>query len=232
LDLFFQLTQFYVQKNRRRKSMKRMLLCAALLALASVTLVAQTVPGVVPINGGRETVALHSQQSTKPWIAPAAKPFYSNLTSAYQCGVGQTLSDGSPVNTEFTQGGGFKSAKTGTTKSITVAIGFVTGTNAATVTLSKDCKGVPCSSPDGKPALCTGHIKNLPPFGTMCTVTTTFKCKASLTKGKSYWLNAQTLANSWDAWNWNGAGATGGSLSQDDGAWSTNGGTQGAFSVQ
>jgi hypothetical protein len=221
----------YIQKNRRR-TMKRVLLCAALLALVSVTLVAQTVPGAIPINGGRDTVALHSQQSTKPWNAPGGTPFYSNLTSAYQCGIGQTLSDGSPVNTEFTQGGGFISAKTGTTKSITVAIGFVTGTNAAIMTLVKDCNGVPCRSPDGGTELCSGFIKNLPAFGTSCTVTTTFHCKANLKQGKSYWLNAQTLANSWDAWNWNGAGATGSSLSQDDGAWSTNAGTQGAFSVQ
>jgi len=212
--------------------MKRMLLCAALLSLASVTLVAQTVPGVIPINGGRETVALHSQQSTTSWKAPAGKPFYSNLTSAYQCGVGETLSDGSPVNQEWTQGNVFKSAKTGTTKTITVAIGFVTGTNAAIVTLDKDCSGKPCGKGDGKPALCTGNISNLPTFGQSCTVTTTFKCKANLKKGKSYWLYAQTQANSWDAWNWNGAGATTRAYTNDDATWTVDSSTQGAYSVQ
>jgi len=213
--------------------MKKVLLCTALLALATVTLVAQTTPGVITINGGKDTVALHSQQSTTTWKAPAGKPFYTNLTSAYNCNTGMTLSDGSPVNTEYTQGNTFKSTKTGTTKSITVAIGFVTGTNAAVVSLSKDCAGVPCGGVNGGNDLCRGLIKNLPTFGSNCTQTTTFKCLARLTKGKSYWVYAATENNSWDAWNWNSIGAVGTVLSTNDGAWgASSGGTQGAYSVQ
>jgi len=212
--------------------MKRILLYLAGLALASSTLVAQDSRGVIVINGGRDSVAMSSKPATH-WVKPVGKPFYSNLTTAYQCSTGETLSDGSPVNTEWTQGNVFKSAKTGTTKKITVAIGFVTGTNAATVTLDKDCKGQPCGKPDGKPALCTGHIKNLPVFGQSCTVTTSFKCVATLTKGHKYWVYAQTLANSWDAWEWNGAGATTRAYVTDDNLpWTVDTSTQGAFSVQ
>jgi len=54
--------------------MNKTLLCLALLAPASVTVVAQTVPGVITINGGRQTVALHSSQSAANVANPEAKP--------------------------------------------------------------------------------------------------------------------------------------------------------------
>ncbi|MGO9903333.1 MAG: hypothetical protein ACLP0J_27440, partial [Solirubrobacteraceae bacterium] len=150
------------------------------------------------------------------------------------CNVGQTISEGSPVNELWVQGNTFKPVKSGTTKSITVAIAFVEGTNAATFTLDKDCDGKPCGDGNGKPALCTGHVKNLPTFGQDCTQTEKFKCKASLKKGKPYWLYAQSDDNSWDAWNWNGAGATTRAYTnnntEDD--WTVDDSTQGAYSVQ
>jgi hypothetical protein len=214
--------------------MKKVLLYAALLALASVTLAAQTVPGSILVNGGKDTVAVRSQQSTTLRKAPPGTPFYSNLTSAYQCGTGQTISEGSPVNELWVQGNTFKSAKTGTTKSITVAIAYVEGTNAATFTLDKDCGGKPCGDGNGKPALCRGHVKNLPTFGQSCTQVEKFKCAVALKKGKPYWLYAQSDDNSWDAWNWNGAGAITRAYTNDNTKddWTVDGSTQGAYSVQ
>jgi len=165
------------------------------------------VPGSILINGGKDSVAVRSQQSTTTRQTPPGKPFYSNLTSAYQCGTGQTISEGSPVNQLVGPRATLSNPRRpGRRKSITVAIAYVEGTNAATFTLDKDCAGKPCGDGNGKPALCRGHVKNLPTFGQSCSQVEKFKCEVALKKGKAYWLYAQSDNNSWDAWNWNGAG--------------------------
>src|SRR4029077_4822966 len=155
-----------------KKAMTRAILGLAVLALASVTLLAQAVPGTITINGGKNTVAMHvsKQPASKKFVEPAVKPFYSNFVAGatpYQCGVGYTVSDGAPINQEFTPASQFVSSKAGTTASIRIAVGFVTGTNGARVTLDKDCKGSPCGTID-KTHLCRGTIKNLVTFGQSC----------------------------------------------------------------
>ena len=79
--------------------MNKTLFCLALLVLAGVTVAAQTVPGVITINGGREIVALHSTQSAAHVANPESKPaspFFTDLDSPYAWGIGWTVSDGSP----------------------------------------------------------------------------------------------------------------------------------------
>jgi hypothetical protein len=63
----------------KEKKINKTLFCLALLVLAGVTVAAQTVPGVITINGGREIVALHSTQSAahvaNPEGVQTGKPF-------------------------------------------------------------------------------------------------------------------------------------------------------------
>ena len=220
-----------------KKAFARAVLCVAVLALASVTLLAQTVPGVVTINGGKNTVVLHSgsRSATQKHVEPAGKPFFTDFVSGstpYNCFVGYTVSDGAPINTEFTPASQFTSAKTGTTSAIRIAASFVTGTNGARVTLDKDCKGVPCGTVD-KTHLCRGTISSLPPAGQQCTVIKAFKCVAQLTKGKNYWVYMESPANSWEVFDLaNTAIGTNGE-STNDAAWVVgSGGSLGAFSVR
>jgi hypothetical protein len=134
--------RFSKQLEVKEKKMNKTLLCLALLALASVTAVAQTVPGVITINGGREIVALHSSQSAANVANPEAKPashFFTDLDSPYACGIGWTVSDGSPENAEQGPASEFVSLKSGRVHSITVAAGFSAGNNDAIVILDKEC---------------------------------------------------------------------------------------------
>jgi len=220
-----------------KKAFARAVLCVAVLALASVTLLAQTVPGVVTINGGKNTVVLHtgSRSATQKHVEPAGKPFFTDLVSGsnpYNCFVGYTVSDGAPINTEYTPASQFTATKSGTTATIRIAASFVTGTNAARVSLDKDCKGMPCGTID-KTHLCVAKISNLPPAGQQCTVIKRFKCVAKLTKGKNYWVYVESPANSWEVFDLanTAVGTTGESM--NDAAWTVgSGGSLGAFSVQ
>jgi hypothetical protein len=204
------------QLEVKEKKMNKTLLCLVLLALASVTVVAQTVPGVITINGGREIVALHGSQSAQHVANPEAKPaspFFTDLDSPYACGIGWTVSDGSPENVEQGPASEFVSLKSGRVHSITVAAGFSVGNNDAIVILDKECgkegKGdLPCGKID-QTNICKGHIKHMPNFGTNCTKTETIKCgsRATLKKGQHAWVYLQTgptgtsADNSLLAWN-------------------------------
>jgi hypothetical protein len=214
----------------------RVVLCVAVLALASATLFAQTVPGVVTINGGKNTVSLKAP--TKTASIPNHEPggaFYTNFVSGsspYICNTGYTVSDGSPINTEYSPASQFVSTKTGTTTAIRIAVGFVTGTNGATVILDKDCAGIPCGKVD-KTNLCKGNISNLPTFGQSCTQIEHVKCAAKLKKGKPYWVYVQSDANSWDAWNLANTATGNTAESTNDAAWvAGSGGSLGAFAVK
>jgi hypothetical protein len=220
-----------------KKLLTRAVLCVAVLSLASVTLLAQqaTLPGVTTINGGRNTVALKSSKpSTRIHREPTSTAFYSNIqsgSSPYNCDSGYTVSDGSPINTEYSPASEFTSKQTGTTSSIHVAIGFVEGTNGATVILDKNCAGVPCGTID-KTNLCKGTVSNLPTFGQSCTQVEKLKCVANLIKGHKYWVYVQSPANTWDAWNLANTAQGGVDESTNDGTWSMGSGSLGAFAVR
>jgi len=94
---------------------------------------------------------------------------------------GWTVSDGSPINTEYTPANQIIALKSGTTKKVGVTAAFVEGTNGAIVFLDKDCKNLPCGTID-KTHICQGKIKNLYNAGSQYTVET-LKCTAKLTKG-------------------------------------------------
>jgi hypothetical protein len=200
----------------------RAMLCLAVLTLVSATALAEdNSKSTITINGGRNTVFMKAPahvQAQKP-CTPAK--FYDNICNgSVNVGSGWTISDGSPINTEYTPGNQIIALKSGAVTKISVAVGFVVGTNGAIVDMDKDCKGVPCGNPDGSKHLCQGKITNLYTFGDTI-VPESFKCttKPKLVKGKPYWVYVQSDANSWLAWNQ--SAATGGLIEGTNDVWGT-----------
>lgn len=199
------------------KTIARTLLCLAVLTLIGVTAMAEdNSKSNITINGGVNTVFMgtHSQRAV---VKPCTKgKFYDNICGgSINIDEGWTVSDGSPVNTEYTPANQIIALKSGTTKKVGVTVSFVTGTNGAIVILDKDCKNLPCGTID-KTHLCKGKISNLYNAGSPYTVET-FKCTAKLTKGKKYWAYVQSDANSWLAWDL--SAATGGLVEGTNDVW-------------
>jgi hypothetical protein len=187
--------------------MKRILLiCLALLAIASLSARAQdSASRTITINGGQNSVYMGTTEPTHSMNRIHCIGFQDNICGhGYVAKIGWTVSDGSPVNFEWSPANQFKSGKSGTTKKITVGLGFIQGTNATLIELIEDCENKPCTNPDGLPKskqLCHGTVKNMPTFGTTGTTVVSFKCVAKLVKDKNYWVLMQSPANSWLAWN-------------------------------
>ena len=216
--------------------MKTLTICLALLAL-SVAAFAESAQskGIITINGGKMTVAMRGSSQHNRGIKPPANPFYDNIgTTGYDSGSGWTISDGSPIDTEYTLAGQIASLKSGTTKSLSVGLGFVEGTNGAIIDMDKDCNNFPCGKPDGGKHICQANLSNLPSFGSTGTTVVTGKCKAKLTKGSMYWVYIQSLANSWLAWNINATGAVGGQVEATNDVWGTyqSGASEGALTIK
>jgi hypothetical protein len=207
--------------------MKGTTLARTLLGLAVVIIIGATALAqdsrstTITINGGRTTVQMKGPSKIEHHtIKPPAHPFYDDIgSSGYQMGVGWTVSDGSPINTEYTPGNQIVSLKSGTTARIKVGVGFVTGTNGGIVVLDKDCSGIPCGKIDAT-HLCRGNIHNLPTFGQSSTQTESIACVATLKKGKPYWVYVQSDANSWLAWNLSNS-ALGGLIEGTNDVWGT-----------
>ena len=202
--------------------MKGTIIARTLLGLAALTLVAAAAMAAdnaksnITINGGRNTVFMGA-----PSHVAASKPcttgkFYDNICNgSINIDEGWTVSDGSPVNTEYTPANQIIALKSGKTKKLGLTVAFVTGTNGAIVVLDKDCKNLPCGTID-KTHLCVGKIKNLYAAGNPYTVEN-MKCVAKLTKGKAYWVYVQSDANSWLAWDL--SAATGGLIEGTNDVW-------------
>jgi hypothetical protein len=204
------------------KALAPTLLGLAVLMLIGTTVLAQDNKSTtITINGGRTTVQMKApSKMVHNKIKPAVNPFYDSMSGGYDEGVGWTVSDGSPIDTEFTPGNQFISLKTGTTTEIKVGIGWVEGTyKEGIVVLDKDCNGVPCGTID-KTNLCSGRVYNLPTFGSSSVICRTMKCSAKLTKGTPYWVYVQGTNNSWVAWNLS-TSALGGFIEGTNDVWGT-----------
>jgi hypothetical protein len=221
---------------------KSCVICFALLVLGGMTALAQdSTSGIIHINGGATTVAMRASAEppahTKGIEAPA-NPFYNNIgSSGYQPYVGWAVCDGvTGCGAEWTPANQIKSLKTGTTKKISLGLGFVQGTNRSLVILTSDCKNLPCTTPDGAPKgkrLCQGTVKNMPIFSDTNTQMVSFSCVAKLTKGKNYWVFIQSPANSELAWNYSISARAGIVLGEND-SWGTYQSQQstGALTIQ
>ena len=178
----------------------------ALLFVASMTALAQDSSRTITINGGRDTVYMGPLQPARAAHGASCVGFYDNICgSGYESTLGFTVCDGvGQCHGEWSPGNQFTSLKTGTTKKVTLGLGFVQGTNRTLALLTKDCSGAPCTDPDGNPKskqLCHGTVKNMPFFASTSTITVSFKCKTKLRKGSKYWVVLQSPVHSWLAWN-------------------------------
>ncbi|HVZ16584.1 MAG TPA: choice-of-anchor R domain-containing protein [Terriglobales bacterium] len=139
--------------------------------------------------------------------ANASDIVYNNFGNNwdYQCCVGGTLGGpNSPVGWVI-QANQFTAGVSGSVSEIDVAIGWVTGTNGATVSLWTDNGGIPGVQ------LGSWDIGPLPNFGTNPPdhSTITGISGINVTAGQTYFLMASTPNDTWDAWNWNSTGAVG-----------------------
>ncbi len=201
----------------------RTLLGLAVLALVAATAVAEdNAKSTITINGGRQTVFMKAPQVVNHGQKAACTPakYYDNICNGtINSGSGWTISDGSPIDTEYTPANQVVALKSGVVTKIAVEVGFVTGTNGAIVDMDKDCNGLPCGNPDGSKHICQGKIKNLFTFGD-APVPEPFKCPKTtkVVKGKPYWVYVQSLANSWLAWDLSEV-ATGGFVEGTNDVW-------------
>lgn len=206
--------------------MKGRIIARTLLGLAVLMLVAATAlaednsKSTITINGGRETVFMKAPSHVNTVRTPCTKgKFYDNICDGtIDTGEGYTISDGSPIGTEYTPAAQIKVLKTGTTKKVGVTVGFVEGTNGAIVDVDKDCKNLPCGNTDGGKHLCQGKPTNLFTFGDAYTVET-IKCKIAVKKGELLWVYVQSDANSWLAWDL--SAALGGGVEGTNDVWGT-----------
>ena len=148
----------------------RILLGLAVLALIGATALAEdNSKSTIVINGGRQTVFMKAPSHVNAVKPPCTKgKFYDNICGgSIDTGEGWTISDGSPIDTEYTPANQITVLKAGTTKKVGVTVGFVEGTNGAIVDVDKDCKGLPCGNPDGSKHICQGKILTCSPLATL-----------------------------------------------------------------
>jgi len=217
---------------------KVLVICLALLVLASMVAVAEDAQsrGIITINGNRQTIAMRPGNDFHPAPAHSAglKTIYSNLgtgTDVYYCCEGWTLSgSGGEVGGSDWIAMPFTPTKAATLEQIDLGIGYVTGTNQIVITLTKDKSGLPGAS------IHSWTVKNMPTFGTCCTLDTIkYKKGIKVAKGKQYWITATTNAKDydlWGAWNFTYNDATGTFAYQSGGGgWKTEDSYLGAFDV-
>jgi hypothetical protein len=191
----------------KRSALSAMLLCVATMTVFPGTLAAQDTEGIVRINGGSMTVALHAnprQIEQSPADPASLVTIYSDLgtgTNVYLSGIGWSVTgpqvSGGKVDTAtpFTPKRNFNLVL------IKVAVLTVSGTNGVRLSLNRDHNGAPGT------ALKAWNLANLPAFPSCCKLdlarlTTTIR----VNKGVQYWLVAstsKTMQDSSDSWNMN-----------------------------
>ena len=184
-----------------------LLLCVAMLMVALGTLAAQDREGVIRINGGSMTIAVHTnpQKIEQSAADPASLlTIYSDLgtgTNVYLPGIGWS------VTGPLVAGGQVDSATPFTPKRnfnlvlIKAAILSVSGTNGVRLSLNRDNNGAPGT------AIKTWNLVNLPAFPGCCKLDLArLRATVKVNKGVQYWLVAstsKTMQDSSDSWNMN-----------------------------
>ena len=127
-------------KNGESTVNKTFATCSALLVLGSMTVLAQdSKSGIIHINGGATTVAIgHSPATECEGIEPAAILF---MTTSVPVVISNMLvmlfaTASAACGGEWTPANQITSLKTGTTKKISLGLGFVHGTNRSLVILT------------------------------------------------------------------------------------------------
>ncbi len=195
--------------NRRiANKVARAAFCFAACMLVAVVAQGQrSDEGIIRINGGSMTVALHSNPQK---IEQTAADPASLLTIYSDLGTGSTVylpNIGWSVDGPGSGGGQVASATPFTPKRnfnlvlIKVAILTVSGTNGVTLSLNRDSGGAPGT------AIRTWNLVNLPQFAGCCKLDLgRLKKTIKVKKGVQYWLVAttdKTTEDASDSWNMN-----------------------------
>jgi hypothetical protein len=155
--------------------------------------------------------------------------FNTDPNNAYDCCSGWTVSaEGSIVGARQDVAMPFTPNANYAVKTINVAVGYVAGTNGATVSLNADAGGVPGA------VIQKGMVTALPTFGSCC-VTVSIGGKGSpVNAGTQYWVVVKTskkTADTWDAWNMNNVGMQGPFAFNTGTGWQATSGPLSAFNV-
>jgi hypothetical protein len=191
----------------KRSSTSWLLLCVALLTVAPGTLAAQDGEGIIRINGGSMTIALHAHAQK---IEQSAEDSSSLVTIYSDLGTGTNVylpNIGWSVTGPEVAGGKVDSATPFTPKRnfnlvlIKVAVLTASGTNGVTLSLNHDSSGAPGT------AIKTWNLVNLPPFPGCCKLDLArLRKTVRVKKGVQYWLVAstdKTTQDASDSWNMN-----------------------------
>ena len=147
---------------------------------------------------------------------------------SYNCCSGWTVGGQNSIVGLVRDANQFTSLTSGQVTQIDVGLGWVTGTNAATISLWTSANNLPGTM------LGSWDVSNQPVFGSTSNILTTISVGPgiTLTAGDQYFLVVEGASDTWDAWNMNDQGAVG-LLEQDSGnGWSQfPGSTLGAFDV-
>jgi hypothetical protein len=199
----------------KRCSTLSLLLCVALLMVASGTLLAQDGQGIVRINGGRVIVALNpnphpnphsnSQKIKQSTEDPASfVTIYSNLgtgTNVYLPSIGWSVTGPESPGGQVDSATPFTPEHSSNLVLIKVAIEGAGGPNGVTLSLNEDSDGAPGT------AIMTWNLANLPAFPSCCELDLAqFEQTVTVEKGVQYWLVAtayEATPSSSLSWNMN-----------------------------
>jgi hypothetical protein len=191
----------------KRSSISSLLLCVALLMVVPGTLAAQDGQGIIRINGGSMTIALHpNPQKIEQSAEDSASlvTIYSDLrtgTNVYLPNIGWSVTGPEVAGGKVDSATPFTPKRNFNLVLIKVAILTASGTNGVTLSLNHDSSGAPGT------AIKTWNLVNLPPFPGCCKLDLArLKKTVRVKKGVQYWLVAstdKTTQDASDSWNMN-----------------------------
>jgi hypothetical protein len=191
----------------KRSSISSLLLCVALLMAARGTLAAQDGQGIIRINGGSMTIALHPnphkiEQSAED--SASLVTIYSDLgtgANVYLPNIGWSVTGPEVVGGKVDSATPFSPKRNFNLVLIKVAILTASGANGVTLSLNHDSSGAPGT------AIKTWNLVNLPQFPGCCKLDLArLKKTVNGKKGAQYWLVASTdkaTQDASDSWNMN-----------------------------
>jgi hypothetical protein len=178
---------------------RKALLASAALALLSSA--ASAASQAVISKDYMTTMLPHGIQSPLP---PELRSggILDNFASKYKDGLYFCCEGGTITGPSFVGGYSYEQAvpftptATKSVTTITIGLGYVSGTNSATVALYSDNGGVPGTE------LASGTASSMPDFGSCCTTAKVKISSTSVTKGTQYWVVVSATGNTWTAWNY------------------------------
>ena len=197
----------------KRSSISSLLLCVALLTVAPRTLAAQDGEGIIRINGGSMTIALHPnpQKIEQSPADPASLvTIYSDLgtgTNVYLPNIGWSVTGPEVAGGKVDSATPFTPKRNFNLVLIKVAILTASGTNGVRLSLNHDSSGAPGT------AIKIWNLVNLPSFPGCCKLDLArLKKTIKVKKGVQYWLVASTdkaTQDASDSWNMNSRSISG-----------------------